>query len=83
MARDDMEWISINDRLPESDQNMYHVYCKHYDQEWQMIVHYKNGKFIESIHDNKDGHWIEHKILNDFVTHWMPLPEPPPSLTKS
>lgn len=57
-----MEWISVNDRLPEYERPVLG-----YDSEIEMvdIVNYISGKFFDL-----DG------IQTD-VTHWMPLPEPP------
>ena len=50
-----MEWISVEERLPESE----FVLCT-------------DGKycFVNIIPDMED-------VLEDGVTHWMPLPEPP------
>ena len=69
-------WISVEDRLPESEDN-------------SVLVHFENGS-IETVHIQdyfdditagiKDGiqqytKW--YLINNPKVTHWMPLPEPP------
>ena len=55
-------WISVKDRLPEED-GLYTVYCK-------------DGSMAHA--------WFEDKWFIDhcecgagYVTHWMPLPEPP------
>lgn len=59
-----MEWISVNDKLPEEDQ----------------LVLVANGKYFNLRHFCDDtwfnclsGEGFE---LNEY-THWMPLPEPP------
>ena len=60
-----VEWISVEERLPEKEDD-YLVYT--------------TAGFIEtdrfSVPEDKDvdGHWFE---LDDYVTHWMPLPEAP------
>ena len=64
----DMGWISVEDRLPNSERG-----------EWVLVcaggaincMGYMNHTF---------DHWIyspNHNIAIDDVTHWMPLPEPP------
>jgi hypothetical protein len=59
------EWISVEERLPEKEDD-YLVYT--------------TAGFIEtdrfSVPEDKDvdGHWFE---LDDYVTHWTPLPEAP------
>lgn len=97
------EWISVNDKLPESGKYVLvtceiklmtskkHYVCKamytapkavpiywdtdldaDYDEETDQY-YYPEG-WWEKIHN-----WDEynHVLINDFVTHWMPLPEPP------
>ena len=67
-----MEWIKVSDRLPEK-------YCN-------VIVHREDGMVMEmdygtmfgadkmTFNYNSDiGRMDQHK----YVTHWMPLPEPP------
>ena len=70
------EWISVKDRLPEEKINeitmdYYHVICccdfgglpRRVD-----VRPYQFGR----------GHfWHGAGIMDDVVTHWMPLPEPP------
>lgn len=55
-------WISVNDRSPEED-GLYTVYCK-------------DGSMAHAWFEDK---WfIDHCECGDgYVTHWMPLPEPP------
>lgn len=61
-------WISVEERLP--DNNMERV-----------LVFLMDDDFTKPIGDNKidtdrfvDGKWVR---WSRFVTHWMPLPEPP------
>ena len=65
-----MEWISVNERLPEEDEDV--------------LVMTAEGKFasggmhVASL--DEDGVWYpSHGDGWEFpdVTHWMPLPEPP------
>ena len=60
------EWISVDDRLPESVANRVLVVCER-----------SNGVFYA--HYEKPF-WINLETDKPFistVTHWMPLPEPP------
>ena len=57
-------WISVKDRLP---QNRQWVLCQ--CRAW-----------IREVLRLQDGRWYhdsEHTYFISFVTHWMPLPEPP------
>ena len=62
-----MEWISVNDRLPEDGENV--IAC---DKERAVCeaIYDKDGKFYWS---GFWGDWCD--VLE--ATHWMPLPEPP------
>lgn len=55
-------WASVKDRPPEED-GLYNVYCK-------------DGSMVHAWFEDK---WfIDHCECGDgYVTHWMPLPEPP------
>lgn len=61
-----MEWISVKDRMPEDDATDYLVYGR-------------NGYGIVVAIYYGDGEWLTDDLTNitRFVTHWMPLPEPP------
>ena len=62
------EWISVKDRLPEINIGVL-VYTPRFKNTFE--VFYKgDGKW--EIASYRGG-----EILNDEVTHWMPLPQPP------
>ena len=65
-----VEWISVEDRLPESGQ------C--------VLINSKNGGVAEGAYLSAKGHfeqWRWNSIKKD-VTHWQPLPEPPKDILK-
>ena len=57
------EWISVEERLPQECTQV--IVC---DEDWTVgeAFYYKEDRF----------EWIDSEKLA-FVTHWMPLPEPP------
>lgn len=60
-----MEWISVNDMLPNDGQT---------------VVTTKNGIYEIHEYENRRNGWIDSKgwfWSMATVTHWMPLPEPP------
>ena len=65
--REQMEWISVKDRLPEEKVNCIvhykHAYCD-YDDYWAIGFCFYDGEKFR----------ID---LSYKVTHWMPLPQPP------
>lgn len=61
-----MEWISVNDRLPEE------FYAGFSD--WVLATS-KMGSMVVSRYDYEGSYWITSMGRN--ITHWMPLPEPP------
>ena len=64
-----LEWISVNERLPENGHNV--LFCK------------KDGNVSEGHYERRAGlnMWCQYRwscsIPVEKVTHWMPLPEPP------
>ena len=65
------KWISVEERLPDDRGNFI------------TKIHCNNGDWIEmNTFDYMEKEWW-HDAVNctvkatDFVTHWMPLPEPP------
>jgi len=73
----DLEWISVEDRLPE-EHDIVDVYCS--DGRNTEIEFYDGGFYGPeqdfSVDDCGYGCLSNTDLIND-VTHWMPLPEPP------
>ena len=72
------QWISVKDRLPDVA-CMYIVtacdeWCSHGEGIWYdtvvVVAEYSCGCW------NWNDNWTDYDI-DDLVTHWMPLPEPP------
>ena len=63
-----MEWISVGDKLPDSDKDVLF-----YNDEFKNVElgHFCGNQWFPA--------WAEHKIDGSSVTHWMPLPNPPNS----
>lgn len=61
------EWISVKDRLPEKDVE---------------VLVYTRNRFVSTL-DHEDIDYLEengkfHRYNgNQYISHWMPLPEPP------
>jgi hypothetical protein len=73
-------WISVDDRLPENDDEVL-IYCS-----TDVVQAYlKNGYWKASINvtdSMNDGYVNDRTICKqgetfDYVTHWQPLPNPP------
>lgn len=65
-AEPDKGWISVKDRLPEND-GLY-IVCKTVKgHQISFEAHWKGNKWLSVVKNNQ----------LDYVTHWMPLPEPP------
>ena len=63
-----MEWISVNDKLPEFGEHVL-VYCQIYGQ---YIAYYHR------ISGTNYGNWHNGNTLGILPPlYWMPLPEPP------
>ena len=56
-----MEWISVEDRLPENDDYVL-VHYLFEDMPIVFVDRYRNGAFAET---------------DMYITHWAPLPPPP------
>lgn len=67
------QWISVKDRTPE-DEKAVLAYYGFYHEDDDL-----GARFIGTLtyfsHDS-EPHW-QHESTGIFVTHWMPLPEPP------
>ena len=76
----EQKWISVKDRLPEDDGLVLVLFTDRY-----MNIRFKDTYTLANF-DNDDG-WILEiypEFENPNVTHWMPLPEPPATVsTKS
>lgn len=75
-----MEWISVKDRLPENDDEVLIYIVKDIVQAY-FLRGYWHGSIMVTDNMN-DGYVSDRRIVKegssfDFVTHWMPLPEPP------
>ena len=60
-------WISVNERLPEDGVDVLVGYD--FADNDPFIMTYEDGRWFYGI----DGDFM----LNNNITHWMPLPEPP------
>lgn len=61
------QWIPVTERLPENGE---YVLC------------FCRANIVCVLRRDKGGDWYEnptHVYMSGFVTHWMPLPEPPES----
>lgn len=63
-----MEWISIKDRLPKSDEYVLTYYI---DKIWD-----ETGVRTDTIREDVNAFMSAYQMKQE-VTHWMPLPEPP------
>lgn len=63
------KWIKCSDRMPEEDKEVLFV-----RKTWG-----KNKEIYIGVFDSKMKWWQAGSgvIKNEYVTHWMPLPEPP------
>ena len=59
------EWISVEERLPETNK--------------KVLVCYSNGSMDIAQYIRVDGFelWFEETTFTKHITHWMPLPEAP------
>ena len=85
-----MEWISVNDRLPEIPKDKYAVgvIAVIYDATYEEMCG-NDGRTVAEVHwDGKNwknalitlqGEFARWATEIDEVTHWMPLPELPES----
>ena len=62
-----MEWISVKDRLPENDTRVL-AYCK------DRCIHDVKWRWADNAWYDKGSAAV---YLAGFVTHWLPMPEPP------
>lgn len=60
-----MEWISVNDRMPESEEGEFLVIEDHGKGYWYYVGYLEKGQWYN-----------EHTPLSN-ITHWMTLPARP------
>ena len=61
---DEPKWIPVTERLPD-------------ERKWVLCQCRVNIRMVLRL---QNGYWhqdSEHEFMKGFVTHWMPLPEPP------
>lgn len=58
------EWISVEDRMPD-------------ERQWVLCQCRARIREVLRLQDGCWYHDPEHSYFLSFVTHWMPLPEPP------
>lgn len=69
-------WVSVQDRLPEkSGWYLVSLVNTRTGHRWEVPVSadYSHGKWDYAYLGEEDATWM----LNNTVTHWMPLPGPP------
>ena len=69
-----MEWISVKDRLPEPDENVF-IYATKWEAKGYVVGITRRYRYT----DGRDV-WVEPfpGFEPDYhITHWMPLPTPP------
>lgn len=64
-----MEWISVKDRLPETTDTVL-AYIVGYGATPEIVM-------VQKLWEH--GYWRHRNYgtIDEFVTHWQPLPEPP------
>jgi len=65
------EWISVTDQSPETD-GIY-IVCRKNTKVIVRTQHYAksyNNKYASEFYEPSG-------VIDEYVTHWMPLPEPP------
>ena len=65
-----MNWINVNDKLPEIDNNNFSKVVLAVNDRGTIKTTRLDTEY------NKKGHWIGFEFSESNVTHWQPLPEP-------
>lgn len=76
LTSDQRRWISVKDRLPDSDGNYLCYYG--YDKTGHCHAYKMHMGCLDYFANDKEPHW-QHSGVGLFVTHWRELPEPPES----
>ena len=66
---DDSEWIKCSERMPEEYKDVLFI-----KKTWGNNIEFKIGDFDSKMKWWQSGSGV---IKNEYVTHWMPFPEPP------
>lgn len=61
-------WIPIEERLPEDGSDIL-VYCDDGEESRIVACNYANGVWFDCVFNTV--------MIFKYITHWMPLPEPP------
>lgn len=75
------EWISVEDRLP--DDGVEVIFIETWEglpNSWNMYIGWRlDGGWKEQAHSIEvhGDAWTSHDVSDAYVTHWMPLPDPP------
>lgn len=64
-------WVSVKDRMPERPPAVDGVLVR---REWYLVA-LESGAVLTISYEFDDERW---QTVGSPVTHWMPLPEPPP-----
>lgn len=73
-AKTQNEWISVNDRLPEILEEVFVLILPEEGDITYDIGYISTGGFWDTVwHDSNEPQ----KVKNDFITHWMPIPNLP------
>ena len=68
------EWISVEDRLPETNNKRDDVPCLVFDKYWGIVVRHYSP--YQACWNGEDNDYYTEAIGGE-ITHWMPLPNPP------
>lgn len=66
-------WISVKDRLPEGKLNPY-------TRDYQEVICLLNTRFgcdVRTYEFGRGHFWHGPQEIDKYITHWMPMPEPP------
>ena len=71
-------WISVDQRLPESD-----VPVLAHNGKWTGVAAWMSGDYLEPLERWQDEHREFVEMMGPAITHWMTLPPPPTSSADS